>query len=189
MTASRAIEGMSRRRHFSLLVFDGTVWISAVAFAAVARMDFQFVSVQWDSTVVVAVIVAVMFSVVAWVTRLHDGRSPLGSLDETIRLASTALCVGVAVYLANLLTLHLVPRSVPLIATLSAVILMAWGRALVRAIRENSAIADTTKRGQPVLVIGAGHGGRQLVKSMRRDAASRWFPVGVLDDDLHKRHL
>ena len=189
LTASGTIEGLSRRRHFWLLVFDSTVWVVAVAFAAVARMDFQFGSVQWGPTMAVAAIAAVLFAAVAWVTRLHDGRSPLGSLDETIRLAASAICVGVAVYLANLLLLHLVPRSVPLIATLGAVVAMAWGRALVRAIRENASLADQAGRGQPVLVIGAGSGGRQLVKSMRRDPASRWSPVGVLDDDRHKRHL
>ncbi|HVK44392.1 MAG TPA: nucleoside-diphosphate sugar epimerase/dehydratase, partial [Micropruina sp.] len=189
LTASTAIEGMSRRRHFWLLVFDSTVWILAVAFAALARMDFQFASVRWSPTMLIAGITVVLFAIVAWVTRLHDGRSPLGSLDETIRLAAAALCVGVAVYLANLLFLQLVPRSVPLIATVCAVVAMAWGRALVRAIRENSTIGDPAGRGQPVLVIGAGSGGRQLVKAMRRDPASRWSPVGILDDDRHLRHL
>lgn len=189
LTASRVFDGMSRRRHFWLLVFDGAVWLAAVAFAAVARMDFQFIAVQWVPTMAISGIAAAVFSVVAWVTRLHDGRSPLGSLDETIRLASAVLCVGVSVYLANLLILNLVPRSVPLIATMCAVIVMAWGRALVRALRENSILADAAGRGQPVLVIGAGSGGMQLVKSMRRDSASRWHPVGILDDDRHKRHL
>lgn len=186
---SSLIARMSRRRHFWLLAFDSTVWVLAVAFAAVARMDFQFTRVQWDSTMVIAAICATTFAVVAWISRLHDGRAPLGSLDETIQLAAAVLCVGVSVYLANLLVLHLVPRSVPLIATVVAVVVMAWGRALVRSIRDNWSLTDKAGRGQPVLVIGAGDGGRQLVRSMRRDPASRWSPVGILDDDRHKRHL
>lgn len=189
LTAIRVIEGLSRRRHFWLLVFDTVVWLAAVAFAAVARMDFQFSRVAWGPTMLVAVVTATIYAVVAWVTRLHDGRSPLGSLDETIRLSAVALCVGVAVYLGNLLTLTLVPRSVPLIATICAVVAMAWGRALVRAVRENSSIADGAGRGQPVLIVGAGSGGRQLIKSMLRDPAARWLPIGVLDDDRRKRHL
>lgn len=189
LTAIRVIEGLSRRRHFWLLVFDTVVWLAAVAFAAVARMDFQFSRVTWGPTMLVAVVTATIYAVVAWVTRLHDGRSPLGSLDETIRLSAVALCVGVAVYLGNLLTLTLVPRSVPLIATICAVVAMAWGRALVRAVRENSSIADGAGRGQPVLIVGAGSGGRQLIKSMLRDPAARWLPIGVLDDDRRKRHL
>lgn len=186
--ASRVIEWLSRRRHFWLLVFDTSVWLAAVAFAAVSRMDFQSGRVPWGPTMSVALVTAAIYAVVAWVTRLHDGRSPLGSLDETIRLAAVALCVGVAVYLGNLLTITLVPRSVPLIATICAVVAMAWGRALVRAVRENSTIADAG-RGQPVLIIGAGSGGRQLIKSMLRDPAGRWSPIGILDDDRRKRHL
>lgn len=186
---SGLIARMSSHRHFWLLLFDSTVWVLAVGFAAVARMDFQFAQVGWPSTMELAAICVVTFAIVGWNSRLHEGRAPLGSLDETIRLASAVLCVGVAVYLANLLFLHLVPRSVPLIATLVAVIVMAWGRALVRAVRDNWSITDTAGRGQPVLVIGAGDGGRQLIRSMRRDPSSRWSPVGILDDDRHKRHL
>jgi len=186
---SGLIARMSSHRHFWLLLFDSAVWVLAVGFAAVARMDFQFDQVGWPSTMVLAAICVVTFAIVGWISRLHEGRAPLGSLDETIRLASAVLCVGVAVYLANLLFLHLVPRSVPLIATLVAVIVMAWGRALVRAVRDNWSITDTAGRGQPVLVIGAGDGGRQLIRSMRRDPSSRWSPVGILDDDRHKRHL
>ena len=38
-------------------------------------------------------------------------------------------------------------------------------------------------------MIGAGDGGRQLIKSMHHDATSRWYPVGILDDDPHNRYL
>lgn len=115
-----------------------------------------------------------MFTLVAWATRLHDGRSPMGSLDEKIELAAATLCARVLIYCANLLATALLmtgpslPLSVPLIATLCAILIMAWGPARVRATRENAAAADRTQQGQPLLVIGAGNGGRQLIKSMRR---------------------
>ncbi len=74
-------------------------------------------------------------------------------------------------------------------ALLCAILVMAWGRAMVRAIRENASPADRGQHGQPVLVVGAGDGGRQLIKSMHRDPTSRWYPVGILDDDPHNRYL
>ncbi len=119
----------------------------------------------------------------------------MGSLEEMIQLAAAALCVGVTIYFANLVasvvwpTGPYLPRSVPLIATLCAILAMAWGRAMVRAIRENAAPEEQGHRGQPVLVIGAGDGGRQLIKSMHHDPTSRWYPVGILDDDPHNRYL
>jgi len=184
------IDRLSERRHLWLLVVDASAWILAVAFAAFARLDFEPSSVPWSLTIAVAAVAAGLFTVVAWITRLHDGRSPLGSLDEMIHLGTVTLCVGVLIYFANLLTPDPpLPRSVPLIATLCAILVMAWGRVMVRAIRENSAPESRSQRGQPVLVIGAGDGGRQLIKSMHHDPTSRWYPAGILDDDPHNRYL
>src|SRR5664279_2289088 len=190
LTGTTVIDRLSERRHLWLLTFDAVAWILAVAFAALARLDFEPSSVPWGLTFAVAAIAACLFTVVAWVTRLHDGRSPLGSLDEMIHLGSVTLCVGVLIYFANLLTPDpLLPRSVPLIATLCAILMMAWGRVMVRAIRENSDLDPPSQRGQPVLVIGAGDGGRQLIKSMHHDPTSPWYPTAILDDDPHNRHL
>ena len=183
------IDRLSRRRHLWLLSFDAAVWVLAMCFASLARLDFEPTNVQWTATLTAAVAAAILFTVGAWITRLHDGRAPLGSLDETIRLAAVTLIVGMIIYFFNLLIFQTLPRSVPLIATLCAIVMMAWGRALVRAIRENAAVAGRAQRGQPVLVIGAGSGGRQLIRSMHTDPTSRWYPVGLLDDDPHNRHL
>jgi len=183
------IDRLSRRRHFWLLTFDAGVWFLALCFASLARLDFEPTDVPWTATLICAGAAATLFTIIAWITRLHDGRSPLGSLDETIRLAAVTVGVGVSMYFANLLTFHSLPRSVPLIATLCAIVVMAWGRAMVRAIRESAALVGGSHRGQPVLVIGAGSGGRQLIRSMHTDPSSRWYPVGILDDDPHNRHL
>ena len=37
-------------------------------------------------------------------------------------------------------------------------------------------------------MIGAGEAGRELLWSMLRDPSRTWLPVGLLDDDPHKRH-
>ncbi|WP_307785242.1 nucleoside-diphosphate sugar epimerase/dehydratase [Janibacter melonis] len=47
-------------------------------------------------------------------------------------------------------------------------------------------VADDHKR---VLIIGAGDGGRQVVRSLVRDRGARMHPVGILDDDPRKRRL
>lgn len=188
-TGGILFDRLSRRRHLWLLSFDAAVWVSAMCFASLARLDFEPETVQWKATLTAAAAAAILFTLGAWITRLHDGRAPLGSLDETIRLAAVTLIVGMVVYFANLLVFKTLPRSVPLIATICAIVMMAWGRALVRSIRENAAVAGRAQRGQPVLVIGAGSGGRQLIRSMHSDPTSRWYPVGLLDDDPHNRHL
>ena len=196
LTGIAVIDRLSRRRHFWLMTFDACVWIFAVAFAALARLDFDPSNVHWGVTLAAGVTAAALFTLIAWPARLHDGRATMGSLEEMIQLGAAALGAGVTVYFVNLFATVMwpagpyLPRSVPLIATLCAILVMAWGRAMVRAIRENAATPHGESHlGQPVLVIGAGDGGKQLIKSMHRDPTSRWYPVGILDDDPHNRYL
>ena len=68
-----------------------------------ARLDFDPSNVQWAATLTAAAAAATLFTLVAWITRLHDGRAPLGSLDETIRLGAVTLIVGMIIYFFNLL--------------------------------------------------------------------------------------
>jgi FlaA1/EpsC-like NDP-sugar epimerase len=41
----------------------------------------------------------------------------------------------------------------------------------------------------PVLILGAGEAGRQLIRSMQRDVSRNWCPIALLDDHPHKRFL
>jgi len=190
LTGKGIIDQLSPRRHLWLLIFDASVWICAVLFAWLARLDFQPDNMRLPQALLVALSAAILFTFVAWFTRLHDGRAPLGSLEEIILLGSITLVVGILIYFVNLVpAISLVPRSVPMIATLCAILLMAWGRAMVRAIRDTSTPSPGASPGKPVVVIGAGDGGRQLIRSMVNDPRSQWCPVALLDDDPRKRYL
>ncbi len=102
-TAVSLVEQLSRRRHFWLLTFDAVVWVSAVVFAALARLDFDPGNVQWGVTLTVAIAAAALFTLVAWPARLHDGRASMGSLEEMIQLSAAAIGAGVTIYFVNLL--------------------------------------------------------------------------------------
>src|SRR5690349_1963399 len=187
--STKVIDQLSKRRHLWLLTFDACVWMFAVIFATLARSDFQPESIS-GPTLAIGLTAVVLFTVAAWVTRLHDGRAALGSIDEAILLGGMCAIIGSLIHFVNLLgDPPFVPRSVPLVAALFALVVMAWGRAMVRRIRENAMSTHRSEPGTPVLVIGAGEGGRQLIHSMRRDPRSRWHPVGLLDDNPQRRHL
>ncbi|GAA1051946.1 hypothetical protein GCM10009570_05350 [Dietzia natronolimnaea] len=49
--------------------------------------------------------------------------------------------------------------------------------------------AGVAKDAERALVFGAGDGGLQLVRQLRRSEGSQFNPVGVLDDDAKKRHM
>lgn len=77
----------------TLIVVDSLVWIEAFAIAVGLRLEtWQTSNTLWlaepsgpilcMTVLVLTAIAAVLHTVLAWVLRLHQGRSALGSLEE-----------------------------------------------------------------------------------------------------------
>jgi FlaA1/EpsC-like NDP-sugar epimerase len=177
-------------RFAKLLVFDSVVWIAAYLVAAFVRLNLDADKVPWAHVVIVVAVVVVAYALVCWPLRLHLGRAPLASLDEMLRLGVAVAVVTALVFVANFVTNpSFIPRSIPITAGLAALIVMAWGRATVRWRRERLIAGWTEPGKEPVIVVGAGVAGRQLIRSMTTDPHSKWAPVGLLDDEPARRHL
>jgi FlaA1/EpsC-like NDP-sugar epimerase len=81
-----------------------------------------------------------------------------------------------------------VPRSLPIVAPVLAIVSMFAVRFLVRSYRWGATTAREEDR--KVIVYGAGAGGQQLVRALVRDrneSANRLVPVAILDDDPMKK--
>ena len=183
------IDTFSRHRHLALGVFDASMWLIAAVVAMLMRLDFDVDRVQWPSTLLFAAIAAAVFTCFAWVSRLHDGRARLASLDEMTSLSLLSAVVGAAMLgVGALMSESSIPRSVPPVTALLALVLMACNRAGVRMVREQDGRRPRTER-EPVVVIGACDAARQLIRSMRTEPESRWHPVGIVDEDQHNRYL
>ncbi len=134
-----------------------------------------------------------------WRQRLHQGRTELASLDEIVTLALIVISSGCLLCFVNAAVADpWMPRSVPLMASFVALAIMGAARAAWRLAEESARRLRPNDKAVRVLILGAGDGGRQLIRSMRRAAEKGWTkratdiswdPVGLLDDDLHKRHL
>ena len=113
-----------------------------------------------------------------------------GSFEETAQVARGALLVGVALVLFRVLTDWIpVPRSLPLVVPVLALLGMFTLRFVVRSYRwGRPTVADGDV---PVIVYGAGEGGRQLLRALTRDSAAdgRLVPLAVVDDDPRKRRM
>ncbi|MDX2358779.1 nucleoside-diphosphate sugar epimerase/dehydratase [Dietzia sp. PP-33] len=124
-----------------------------------------------------------------WFVGLYRGRFVPGSVLETSVLTLVFAVASVAVFLGHILAgqHQEVPRSTPIIAgaftTLTALVLRSFVR------RKRLFGAGTAKDAERALVFGAGDGGLQLVRQLRRSEGSQFNPVGVLDDDAKKRHM
>lgn len=178
------------QRFLKLLVFDSVVWALAYFGAAFVRLNLDADRVPWEHVAVITGVVIIGHALVSWPLRLHLGRSPLASLDEMLRLGVAVGVVSALVFVANYVTRgSYLPRSIPITAGLAALIVMAWGRAMVRWRRERATAQWAEREKVPVLLIGAGVAGRQLIRSMNTDPTSKWVPVGLLDDEPGRRHL
>lgn len=105
-------------------------------------------------------------------------------------MAQGALVVGVSLVALRLFTdWFTIPRSLPFVVPVIALVGMFALRFLIRSYRFGRAkIGDGDV---PVIVYGAGEGGRQLLRALARDNSTdaKLVPVAVLDDDPRKRRM
>lgn len=137
----------------------------------------------------VGVAVAVQFLVGA-AAGLHTGRWYVGSFEELAGLGIVTSATGAVVLLLNAVWSEERPLTAGLVltATVGAGLLagsVRWTRRMWVARLRRPSSATTT----PVIVFGAGEGGRQLIDAMTRDPNSPYIPVALLDDDPAKRNL
>ncbi|MFJ5872506.1 polysaccharide biosynthesis protein [Dietzia maris] len=126
---------------------------------------------------------------IGWLTGLYRGRYVPGSvLESSVVTFVFATATGV-VFLGYLVggRYEGVPRSNPIVAGAFAVLMALVLRSLVR--RKRLFGAGVPEGAERALVFGAGDGGLQLVRQLRRSEVSQFRPIGILDDDPAKRHL
>ena len=177
------------RRHRAPLAigFDVTAWILAYLVFAWLRFEGEAHSVPWHEVAAVGLATALVYLVIAGCLRLYQGRAYTASLEEMVLLGAITMTSGLLVFGINLLT-QWVPRSVPAGATLATLVLASYARATWRRLHERGDEGRHDVGAKRVIVIGAGEAGRELLWSMLRDPSRTWLPVGLLDDDPHKRH-
>jgi FlaA1/EpsC-like NDP-sugar epimerase len=126
---------------------------------------------------------AVMFRVFG----LYRGMWVFASLPDLIRI-SKAVAVGALVVMVGAVMSQpdpVIPRSVLIVAPLLLFLAMGGARALYRSVKEFYLYGGLIGQGKPVIVLGAGTAGANLVRELAR--SSEWRLVGLLDDDPAKQ--
>ena len=168
------------------LGYDLAAWLVAYWFFALLRYQPAAGAViPWLELTGFAVATWAIYVAVGSVFQLHSGRARTGSLEQAIAIGSSVMAAGGVLFLVNLV-LQAIPRTVPVGASLLAIVAVAWARALWRRLQERQ-WESVAGPGRKVLVVGAGQAGAELIASMLRDPARAWSPVGLLDDDPLKR--
>ena len=173
---------------YAMLAGDLISLAAGLVLAMTARYEGSVDRMNARGLVVGMAVAVLVFPLASTGLRLHQGRYAVGSAEEV-------KCLGTAVGLTALSILavvaasgspRLMPLSVPVIGAVLSFVMMIGFRLAIRSQREG---AVRPRTGQRTLVFGAGIAGEQLIRSMLADPASAYLPVGLLDDDVRKRHL
>lgn len=173
----------------SQAALDSLSWAIALLLAVLLRYELD-VRLLNPSGVTLVILVAVATQLIAgWSLSLYRGRYSFGSIAEARVLVATTLIVAAVTSVFLFLTLpeiHLA-RSVAVIAFPFAALIMAAVRYAKRIYVEGKPSFDD--EAQKTLIYGAGFLGNSLVTRMVQDPMSPYVPVGLIDDDVSKKHL
>lgn len=165
-------------------VLDVALWAIAIVLAGLLRFDFRVEQLGTGTAAFVALVAGIHLAAGLTIGPYAIGHVN-GSFEEASDISRTVAAAVIPSFIINWLTSPLwVPRSVPLIAGLIAILAMFGTRFIVRLRSTRAAVSADHQR---VVVFGAGFGGRQLIRSLVNDPASRLVPVAILDDDPAKR--
>jgi FlaA1/EpsC-like NDP-sugar epimerase len=173
-------------------VVDAVVWFLAVVAATWMRHEYDVDATFTVNTLASAAGAAaahVVLGVAIGPYRRHVVR---GTFDEVRDLAVTDGIVTLLLFAAAMWRVALdpaaavlVPGTVPVVAGLVAYAVQLATRLVLRTRQQRTA---TRRPGATkVIVLGAGTGGRLLVRSLVHDPGSPYLAVALLDDDRRRR--
>ncbi|WP_042301558.1 polysaccharide biosynthesis protein [Paraburkholderia kururiensis] len=171
----------------SAFAFDLCAVSAAWLLAYVIRFNGPVPADFWNSGLHALFWVLVIYGLMFRGYGLYRGMWVFASLPDLVRIAK-AVCVGaLAVVIASALLQPkpVVPRSVLLVSPMLLFLAMGGSRALYRAAKEFYRYGGLVGQGKPVLVLGAGTAGANLVRELKR--SGEWRLVGLLDDDPVKQ--
>lgn len=175
------------------LAVDAILWAIMLIVALWMRFDFSVDQLARSiGTGLFYLLLAALIGlswIIGWSTGLYRGRYVPGSVLESTIVTFVFASATIIVFLGYIASgqYDTVPRSTPIVTGAFTVLAALVLRSLVR--RKRLFGAGVAKDAERALVFGAGDGGLQLVRQLRRSEVSQFNPVGILDDDAGKRHM
>ncbi|MGI9607436.1 MAG: polysaccharide biosynthesis protein [Acidimicrobiales bacterium] len=181
----RKTPGPTRHHHLlsRRIVVDGLAWFIATFAGTVTA------GLASRSSLLIAIIATGIHLTVGASSGLYRGRWRMASFDEAAALAAVTglTAIGLA---ASLFVFDVGGRvfGFSALVPFASLGVMLLARGVHRSSSERRIRPDSDEL-KPVVVFGAGDGAVQLVRAMFGNAASRYRPVAMLDDDPAKQNL
>ena len=162
-------------------------WVSAYLLRFNFDIPQEHVEVMMERLWLIVPVQAAIFVIFG----LYRGTWRFASITDLKRILFT---VALSTSVLGLLFFMLgggprVPRSVIIMDPILLVLIMGGSRFFYRALKEHQLYGFYAKKGEPVVILGAGDAAVSLVKELAQSA--QWHVVGLLDDDkvMHGREI
>ncbi|TDY68613.1 FlaA1/EpsC-like NDP-sugar epimerase [Leptospira meyeri] len=138
---------------------------------------------------VCATIVVVSRSVVFLFSGIYRSLWSYASLHDLLSIIKATVLSSLVSTLALLFynRFHQLSRMVPILDTLILLGFLCLRSLSWRMLREQIFNSDKSKRGTPILLVGAGKLGSSFLTEIRRNVDLDYQPIGFLDDNLSKK--
>lgn len=157
--------------------------------ATFLRYELDASKVELSMVLLVGALAVAAQIVIGTLSGLYVHRWRYGTFDEVAATARVVAIVTPIIVVADLLPSgpHPLPLSATIVAGFLALATMCAGRLLWRMRIESWTRAGAGDGREPIIVVGAGDGGLQIVTAMLRSGP--YQPVAVLDDNPDLRNL
>ncbi|MDO5498152.1 MAG: nucleoside-diphosphate sugar epimerase/dehydratase [Propionibacteriaceae bacterium] len=178
----------ARFRRLTLAIWDVAAWFLATLALVAARWDFRLPEDIWRTVLLYAAAGGVGQLLIGWLSMAYRGRFRIGSFEEAAHLARTALVLWLGLSILFLFVLRDGPRGVVALVPFGALLLMAAGRFVLRALLQLA--LGKNEQAERVIIYGAGNAGIEISRMILSSGAdSPYEVVGFVDDDLRKQNL
>lgn len=166
---------------------DSLVWALAIPLTTLLRYDFDASQVWWQGVVFSIVVAVTGQGTFGYFSGLYRRQWRYGSFDEVVVLALTIVLAGMLLTLTVLFQdTRALPYSVSPLATAFTITGSVAARSLWRLFRARRA---RPSEANPIVVVGAGEGAYQIIRTLLNDPKAPFNPVALLDDDPLKGNL
>ncbi len=185
------ISSLSGRKKTALAFFhDFLVTIIGTVFSFYLRLGFLPPEKHTLPQFALAVSILVVSQCFAYMLfGIYRGIWRYSSIIDLLRLIRAVTFGGLIGFAALFLItrLHGIPRSVFMINWFVLVSLLGGGRFTYRLLRDFGGQRQAKKVCKNIIIFGAGHGGEQLLREIKKSPHLHYHVVGFLDDDLSKK--
>lgn len=171
-----------------LMATDVCSWVIAVVAVSWLRFNFNLSALDQQAIVVFAVVAILTQLVIGLASKHYLNRYWIASFEEVVTLGfiviASALVGGLAAFVYPGVA---VSGAVAVTSPAVALLIMYVARVAWRLIKK--ARRGGAEDPEPVLLIGAGRAGEQLLHQLQVDVQAPYEVVGLIDDAPEKKHL